>query len=70
MLPPDCELLLLDQALEELSSLDPHQGRIVEMRYFAGLSEGEVAEVLSVSRSTVTRSTSNRRSALRQHPTH
>ena len=55
MRPPDCELLLLDQALEELSTLDPHQGRIVEMRYFAGLSEGEVAEVLSVSRSTVTR---------------
>jgi len=53
--PPDCELLLLDQALEELATFDPRQGRIVELRYFGGLAEEEVAEVLGVSRSTVTR---------------
>jgi RNA polymerase sigma factor (TIGR02999 family) len=53
--PRDCELLLLDQALEELSMRDPRQGRIVELRYFAGLSEEEAAEVLSISRTTVTR---------------
>jgi RNA polymerase sigma factor (TIGR02999 family) len=53
--PRDCELLLLDQALEELSTRDPRQGRIVELRYFAGLSEEEAAEVLSISRTTVTR---------------
>jgi RNA polymerase sigma factor (TIGR02999 family) len=52
---PDCEILLLDEALQELSLLDPRQGQIVEMRYFAGMSEREVAEVLSISRSTVTR---------------
>ena len=53
--PPDCELLLLDQALDELSSIDPQQARIVELRYFGGLTESEVADVLTVSRSTVTR---------------
>jgi RNA polymerase sigma factor (TIGR02999 family) len=53
--PPDCDLLLLDQALKELSALDPQQGRVVELRYFGGLSEQEIAEVLSMSRSTVTR---------------
>jgi RNA polymerase sigma factor (TIGR02999 family) len=55
VLPKDCELLLLDQALSELTARDPRQGRIVELRYFGGLSEAEVAETLSVSRATVTR---------------
>jgi RNA polymerase sigma factor (TIGR02999 family) len=53
--PRDCELLLMDQALSELTSIDPRQGRIVELRYFGGLSEQDVAAVLSVSRATVTR---------------
>jgi RNA polymerase sigma factor (TIGR02999 family) len=53
--PPDLEVLLLEQALEVLTVLDPRQGQIVELRYFGGLSETEVAETLSVSRSTVTR---------------
>jgi RNA polymerase sigma-70 factor (ECF subfamily) len=53
--PRDCELLLLDQALEELAAIDPQQAQIVELRYFGGLTEGEVASVLAVSRSTVTR---------------
>lgn len=53
--PRDCELLLLDWALEDLMKLDARQGRIVELRYFGGLSEQEVAEVLSLSRATVTR---------------
>ena len=48
-------VLLLDQALNELSTLDPRQGQIVELRYFGGLSEQEVADSLSVSRATVTR---------------
>ena len=52
---PDCELMLLDQALTELAAFDPRQAQIVEMRYFGGLSEQEVAEVLAISRSTVTR---------------
>ncbi len=53
--PPDCEVMLLDQALTELAAFDPRQAQIVELRYFGGLSEQEVAEVLAVSRSTVTR---------------
>jgi RNA polymerase sigma factor (TIGR02999 family) len=53
--PQDCDLLLLDQALNELGELDPRQGKIVELYYFGGLSEDEVAGVLSVSRSTVAR---------------
>ena len=53
--PPDCELLMLDRVLNELATLDPRQGQIVELRYFGGLSEEEVADVLGMSRSTVTR---------------
>ena len=53
--PPDCDLLLLDQALTELAAIEARQADIVEMRYFGGLSEQEVADVLSLSRATVTR---------------
>jgi RNA polymerase sigma factor (TIGR02999 family) len=53
--PADCEMLLLDQALGELTDLDPRQARIVELRYFGGLTEREIASVLDLSRSTVTR---------------
>ena len=51
----DCNLLLLNQALSELAAFDPRQAQIVELRYFGGLAEHEVAEVLAMSRSTVTR---------------
>ena len=53
--PRDCELLLLDQALSELTVHDPRQGQLVELRYFGGLSEQEVADLLCLSRSTVSR---------------
>jgi RNA polymerase sigma-70 factor (ECF subfamily) len=53
--PRDSELLLLDQALRELEANDPRQGEVVELRYFGGLSEQEVAEVLHISRATITR---------------
>ena len=53
--PLNCDLLLLNQALSELATFDPRQGQIVELRYFGGLAEHEVAEVLAISRSTVTR---------------
>ena len=52
---PSCDVLILDEALSELSAMDARQGRIVELRYFGGLSEQEVADALSVSRTTVTR---------------
>jgi RNA polymerase sigma-70 factor (ECF subfamily) len=53
--PRACGLIDLDQALIELTRIDPRQGQIVELRYFGGLSEQEVGEVLSISRTTVTR---------------
>lgn len=54
-LPPEIEVLMLNSALNELAALDPRQARIVELKYFAGLSERDVAVVLSISRATVTR---------------
>jgi len=53
--PPDCEILLLDEALVDLARLDARQAEIVELKYFAGLSEAEVASVLALSRATVPR---------------
>lgn len=53
--PPPCELLVLDQALSELTHVDPRQAQIVELRYFGGLSEQDVAAALSLSRATVAR---------------
>jgi RNA polymerase sigma factor (TIGR02999 family) len=47
------ELLALDEALERLSAVDPRAGRVVECRYFGGLTEGETAEALGVSTRTV-----------------
>lgn len=49
------ELLALDESLAHLSSVDPQQGRIVELRVFAGLTVEETAEVLGVSPATVKR---------------
>lgn len=49
------ELLSLDDALNRLASLAPRQSRIVELRYFGGLTVDEVAEVLDISAITVAR---------------
>ena len=51
----DTELQCLDHALEELSRLDDRQARIVEMKFFGGLSSPEISEVLGISRATVDR---------------
>lgn len=53
--PLDCELLLLDDALQDLAGVDERQAHIVELKYFGGLSEAEIAAVLSLSRATITR---------------
>jgi RNA polymerase sigma factor (TIGR02999 family) len=50
---PDVDLLALDEALHELARLHERQARIVELRFFGGLSLKEVAEYLEVSRRTV-----------------
>jgi len=49
------ELLALDEALDRLERLDPRQSQIVELRYFGGLTEEEVAELLDISVRTVKR---------------
>lgn len=49
------ELVSLDEALTSLAKLDERKSRIVEMRYFAGLTIDETAEVLNVSHATVER---------------
>ena len=49
------ELLALDGALADLEKLDPRQARIVELRFFAGLTVEETAEVTGVSPATVKR---------------
>lgn len=54
-LPRDLDLEALDEALERLAALDERKARIVEMRYFAGMSVEETAEVLGVSPATVKR---------------
>jgi RNA polymerase sigma-70 factor (ECF subfamily) len=66
----DVEMLMLDQALKELARLDPRQAQIVEMRYFGGMSEEEVAEALSLSRATITREWQTARAWLFRRLTH
>jgi RNA polymerase sigma factor (TIGR02999 family) len=53
--PVDWELLLLDDALQALAQVDERQAHIVELKYFGGLTEEEVAATLSLSRATITR---------------
>jgi RNA polymerase sigma-70 factor, ECF subfamily len=51
----ELDVVVLDQALGELAALDPGKARVVELRFFGGLSLEETAETLGVSASTVTR---------------
>ena len=51
----DPELVRLDEALEDLAAFDRRRARIVELRYFGGLTSREVAELLRVSPQTVNR---------------
>jgi len=49
------ELVALDEAMNELAALDPRRSRVVELRYFGGLSVEETAEILKISPETVMR---------------
>jgi RNA polymerase sigma factor (TIGR02999 family) len=51
----DDELLRVHEALEELLQVDPRLGQVVQMRFFAGLSEREISECLGVTERTVQR---------------
>jgi len=58
------QLTSLDDALDALAKLDPRQARIVELRFFAGLSLEEIAEALELSLATVKRGWSSARAWL------
>ena len=49
------DILQLHEALTELSRLDPRQGRVVELRFFGGLTVEETAGILEISEPTVNR---------------
>ncbi|MEM7349728.1 MAG: sigma-70 family RNA polymerase sigma factor [Acidobacteriota bacterium] len=51
----DVDLIALDQTLERLAEFDPRQSRLVELRFFGGLTIDETAEVLDISPATVKR---------------
>jgi RNA polymerase sigma factor (TIGR02999 family) len=53
--PADIDILALDEALDRLATLDPEQARIVELRYFGGLTVEETADAVGVSPATVKR---------------
>ena len=63
---PDLDLLALHKALEELKTFDPQQERIVELRYFGGLSIEETAEVMNIGHATVERDWKMARAWLRR----
>jgi RNA polymerase sigma-70 factor, ECF subfamily len=52
---PDPDLIELDAALEALAAIDERKSRVVELRFFGGLTENETAEVLGISSDTVLR---------------
>jgi len=60
------DLILLDDALLRLSKLDERQGRIVELRFFAGLSIEDTSEALGISPATVSREWTTARLWLRR----
>ena len=63
---PAFDLLALHEALEELTAIDPQQGRIVELKFFGGPSIDETAEVMSIGHATVERDWKMARAWLRR----
>jgi RNA polymerase sigma-70 factor (ECF subfamily) len=63
---PPLDLLALNEALHELEAMDPQQSRIVELRFFAGLTIAETAEVLDIGHATVEREWTLARAWLRR----
>jgi RNA polymerase sigma-70 factor (ECF subfamily) len=63
---PAVDLLALNESLDDLAQMDPQQGRIVELKFFAGLSIEETAEVLGISHATVERDWKMARAWLRR----
>jgi RNA polymerase sigma factor (TIGR02999 family) len=65
----DVDLVALDEALERLAAIDPRLSRVVELRYFGGLTTRETAEVLGVSTATIEREWAAARGWLRRELT-
>lgn len=53
--PEEAEILTIDRLLDELQARDPQQARIIELRFFAGLTVEETAAALGISKATVKR---------------
>lgn len=66
VLEPDKDLLALDEALNRLAELDERQSKIVELRYFGGLTVEETAEVMNISPATIKREWAMARAWLHQ----
>ena len=62
----DIDLVVLDDALNQLAALDPQQSRVVELRFFGGLSIEETSIVLGISPATVKREWATARAWLRR----
>jgi RNA polymerase sigma factor (TIGR02999 family) len=62
----EVDLVELDQALDELAAMDPQEARVVELRFFGGLTLEETAEVVGISRATVEREWKTARAWLRR----
>lgn len=65
MAAPEDEPLQVDAALQVLETREPRLARVVELRYFAGMTEAEVADVLGVTERTVRRDWDKARALLR-----
>ena len=67
---PDLDIIAVNDALEELAEVDPLRARMIELRFFAGLTTDETAEALGVSSATVTRGWRLARAWLHHRLTH
>jgi RNA polymerase sigma factor (TIGR02999 family) len=66
----EIDLVALDDALNRLANLDPQQSRLIELRFFGGLSIEETSEVLSISPATVKREWATARAWLQRDMKH
>jgi RNA polymerase sigma factor (TIGR02999 family) len=66
----EIDLVALDDALNRLASLDPQQSRLIELRFFGGLSIEETSEVLNISPATVKREWATARAWLQRDMKH
>ena len=63
---PSMDMVALDDALSALTAIDPQRAKIVELRFFGGLSNEEIAEILAISTATVQRQWAGARAWLYQ----